>query len=155
MKIRLSNSFKKYQKHILPHNIKLWVYLTPIPEHRRRLCRIWPFPNPPCHHDRGCSCCSCFLTPHTKSWFPTKKCFLTQNHDFPKYKWLLKINFLMAHTYLFRSIVLAMQIHFLKRKMTDSTQSRISLHFSTYLSIHILDFSKDHVCSPPAPKFAI
>ena len=38
----------------------------------------------------------------------------------------------MAHTNYLRSIVLAMQINFLKRKMTESTQNRNSLHFSTY-----------------------
>ena len=42
----------------LSHNMKLWVSLTSIPEQRRRLCWIWPFPTPPCHHDR--SSCYCY-----------------------------------------------------------------------------------------------
>ena len=48
------------------HNIKLWVYLTHVPERRRGLCRIWPFPTPPCHHDQGryYSCYRCFFAPH-------------------------------------------------------------------------------------------
>ena len=51
---------------IFSHNIKLWVSFSPLPEQRRRLCWISPFPTPPCHHDRGSSCCygyCCFWTP--------------------------------------------------------------------------------------------
>ena len=46
------------------HDIKLWVDLTHIPERRRGLCKILPYPTPPCHHDRGCCYC-CFFEPLT------------------------------------------------------------------------------------------
>ena len=46
---------------VFSHNFKLWVYLTPIPDRRRRLCWIWPFATPPCHHDRGSCCCCCYF----------------------------------------------------------------------------------------------
>ena len=98
------------------HNSKLWFYLTPIPERRRRLCRIWPFPTPPCHHDRGCS----FWHLTQNYDFPQKSCFSHKIMIFQKYKWFSKVNFYMVHTNLFRSIVLARQIHFLKRTMTNS-----------------------------------
>ena len=102
-----------------PHNIKLWVYLTPIPERRRRLCRIWPFATPPCHHDRGSSCYCYFFNPSHKIIFSIiEKCFS-------------KSDFKICLDNFFRSIVLAIQINFLKLKMTDSTQNRNSLHFST------------------------
>ena len=77
MQFWLYNIKKTPETHYLfpycSHNIKLWVYLTHIPERRRHLCRNWPLPTPTCHHDRGYCYCYCFCfcnpSPHTKSEF--------------------------------------------------------------------------------------